>query len=59
MGTMKNKTKRSERESIRTAHEMEIIKYREFARGAPDERTRQRLEGLIAELENKLREIDR
>jgi hypothetical protein len=42
----------------RAALEMKIVKYRAFARGAPDDRTRRRIEGLISELEKKLREAD-
>ncbi len=38
--------------------EMKIIKYRDLARLAPDEVTRTRLNELIAELQQKLREID-
>ncbi len=38
--------------------EMKILKYRNLARDAPDEVTRQRINGLIAELEQKQREID-
>ncbi len=38
--------------------EMTIMKYRTFARGAPDDRTRRRIETLVADLEQKLREID-
>jgi hypothetical protein len=38
--------------------EMKIMKYRLLARQAPDEVTRQRINGLVAELEQKQREID-
>ena len=38
--------------------EMKIMKYRALARDAPDEVTRQRISTLVAELEQKLREID-
>jgi hypothetical protein len=39
--------------------EMKIMKYRQMARRvATDEETRQRIDGLVAELEQKLREID-
>ncbi len=38
--------------------EMKIIKYRALARLTGDEETRQRINALIAELEQKLREID-
>jgi hypothetical protein len=38
--------------------EAKIIKYRKFALGAPDDRTRRRIEGLVTELEKQLREID-
>ena len=37
--------------------EMKILKIRQLARQA-DDLTRERLEGLVAELEQKLREID-
>ena len=38
--------------------EMKIIKYRSLARQAPDDTTSQRIKLLVAELEQKLREID-
>jgi hypothetical protein len=38
--------------------EMKIMKYRQLARRATDDKTRQRISGLVAELEQKLREID-
>jgi hypothetical protein len=38
--------------------EMKIMKYRQLARRATDDETRQRIDGLVAELEQKLREID-
>jgi hypothetical protein len=38
--------------------EMKIIKYRALARQAPDQETMRRINGLVAELEQKLREID-
>ena len=38
---------------------IKIIKYRALARQAPDVETTQRINGLIAELERKLREIDK
>ena len=38
--------------------EIKIIKYRALARQAPDVETTQRINGLIAELEQKLGEID-
>jgi hypothetical protein len=38
--------------------EMKIMKYRALARQSPDEVTRKRINELIAELEQKLREID-
>lgn len=38
--------------------EIKIIKYRALARQTSDEVTRKRIDGLIAELEQKLREID-
>ena len=37
---------------------IKIVKYRALARQAPDVQTAQRINGLIAELEQKLREID-
>jgi hypothetical protein len=37
---------------------MKIMKYRALARDAPDKLTTERIETLIAELEQKLREID-
>lgn len=39
--------------------EIKIIKYRTLARQSPDEVTKRRIDGLIAELEQKLREIDK
>jgi hypothetical protein len=38
--------------------EMKIMKYRALARQAPDAETTQRINELVAELEQKLREID-
>jgi hypothetical protein len=38
--------------------EIKILKYRALAAQAPDELTRQRIDGLVAELEQKQREID-
>jgi hypothetical protein len=38
--------------------EMKIMKYRELARQAPDDLSRQRIETLVAELEQKQREFD-
>ena len=39
--------------------EMKIMKYRQLARlTSSDEETRRRIEGLVAELQQKLREID-
>ena len=38
--------------------EMKILKYRALARQAPDDETTQRIEALVTELEQKLREID-
>jgi hypothetical protein len=38
--------------------EIKIIKYRALARQAADVETTRRVNGLIAELEQKLREID-
>jgi hypothetical protein len=37
---------------------MKILKYRALARDAPDDVTTQRINTLIAELEQKLREIN-
>ena len=37
---------------------IKIVKYRALARQAPDVQTAQRINELIAELEQKLREID-
>ncbi len=38
--------------------EMKIMRYRALARDAPDKLTADRIEALIAELEQALREID-
>jgi hypothetical protein len=38
--------------------EIKIMKYRALARQAPDRETTQRINALVAELEQKLREID-
>jgi hypothetical protein len=38
--------------------EMKILKYRTLARQAPDNETARRIQELIGELEQKLREID-
>jgi hypothetical protein len=38
--------------------EMKILKYRALARQAPDDMTAQRIKTLVAELQQKLREID-
>jgi len=38
--------------------EMKIMKYRLLARAAPDELTIARIKALVAELEDKLRDID-
>jgi hypothetical protein len=46
-------------ENERAELEMKILKYRALARDAPDELTTQRIKELIAELEQKQREIDR
>jgi hypothetical protein len=37
--------------------ELKIMKYRALARQAPDAETAQRIKSLVAELEQKLREI--
>jgi hypothetical protein len=43
----------------RVALEMKIMKYRMLARQAPaDDETVQRIQGLVSELQQKLREID-
>jgi hypothetical protein len=44
-------------ENDRAALEMKIMKYRALARDAPDKLTAQRIETLVAELEQKRREI--
>jgi hypothetical protein len=46
------------RKNERVELEMKIMKARRLAREVPDNLTRKRLEGLVAELEQKLREID-
>jgi hypothetical protein len=38
--------------------EMKIMKYRQMARRVTDDETKQRINGLVAELEQTLREID-
>jgi hypothetical protein len=38
--------------------EMKILKYRQMTRRVTDDETRQRINELVAELEQKLREID-
>jgi hypothetical protein len=38
--------------------EIKIMKYRALARQAPDRETTQRINALVTELEQKLREID-
>jgi uncharacterized protein (DUF2267 family) len=38
--------------------EMKIMKYRALARAAPDKLSAERIETLVSELEQKLREID-
>jgi rubrerythrin len=38
--------------------EMKIMKYRQMAQRVTDDETRQRIDGLVAEQEQKLREID-
>jgi hypothetical protein len=38
--------------------EMKIMKYRDMARLSPDPVTAERIKALVAELEQKLREID-
>jgi hypothetical protein len=48
------RAQRNERVEI----EMKIMKYRALARGVADDLTAQRIATLIAELEQKLREID-
>jgi hypothetical protein len=42
----------------RVVLEMKIMKYRALVRDAPDELTAERIGTLVAELEQKLREID-
>jgi hypothetical protein len=50
-GTMAQKNERVELE-------MKIMKYRALARDAPDKLTTERIDTLVAELEQKRREID-
>jgi hypothetical protein len=38
--------------------EMKIVRYRAMARAAPDALTTERIETLVTDLEQKLREID-
>jgi hypothetical protein len=38
--------------------EMKIMKYRQLARLSPDDVTAKRIKALVAELEQKLRQID-
>jgi hypothetical protein len=45
-------------ENERLQLDMKIMKYRALARDAPDEVTAQRIKTLVADLEQKLREID-
>jgi hypothetical protein len=47
-----------ESKNERVQLEMKIMKYRSLARKATDDTTAQRIEALVAELEQKLREID-
>jgi hypothetical protein len=54
----RRKTEVNAFKKARAELEMKIRKYRAFARGAPDDRTRSRIEGLISELEKKLVETD-
>jgi hypothetical protein len=42
----------------RVVLEMKIMKYRALARDAPDKLTTERIGTLVAELEQKLRDID-
>jgi hypothetical protein len=39
--------------------EMQIMNYRQLVALAPDDETRERIKRLLAELEQKLREIDK
>jgi hypothetical protein len=48
----------SKNRNDRVELEMKIAKYRLLARQAPDFETTRRISGLVAELEQKLREID-
>jgi len=52
------KARRAALETRRVGIERMIAKYREFARAAPNDRTKQRIEGQIAEFEKQLREPD-
>lgn len=47
-----------QKKNERVELEMKIMKYRLLARDAPDEVTRQRINGLVTELEQRQREID-
>jgi hypothetical protein len=49
----------SENKDDRDQLEKKIIKYRDLARLAPDEVTRQRINSLVSELEQKQREISK
>lgn len=46
-------------ENERVELEMKIMKYRLLARDAPDELTTGRIKTLVAELEEKLRDIEK
>ena len=50
------KAMRSKNERVEL--EMKIMKYRQLARSAADTVTTERIAGLVAELEQKLKEID-
>jgi hypothetical protein len=52
------KAERAALEAKRAGIERMIAKYREFSRTAPNDRTKQRIEGQIAEFEKQLRESD-
>jgi hypothetical protein len=57
-GQRSHRRGRKVRERERAEIEIEIAKYRAMARAARDPLTNQRINVLIAELEQKLREID-
>jgi hypothetical protein len=63
MPSKKSPSKKSPSKNVpskneRVELEMKIMKYRALARQAPDQETMRRINGVVAELELKLREID-